>query len=518
MTWKTFFLIESDSRLEPLRRPVYPLIAAVRSDFWHGWVLRGGVALACCLAMAAPGKKLSDDLYSLYLAGIAWLLLPVYGNGLAVVLPSDVSGFERTLDVMAAVAIVASGWIGFRGGPFLINRAGVLHELHSPRRLRRTLLPRLLRQGVAYAVLGAIAVTVLLAMSDAESFGFAEAARSSVVAMLAMAVSVCCAVGWLVVFKADSRHRTMIAATNLVITALVVGVVAADISLASGIGLGVLALSLVGAICVALVSLDLVPVDHLWRRASALEDMRSAMLSFDFQQVLVSLRRAIDHTESRAKANLARPWMPLQLWRYLASVEHGWHARLGQFVVAATAVALILVWTDPADGVIALAIAGVGFIVGIELSSPVAATTGQLVFLVHYPRPSTSILRRQTSTAIVLAVVLGLISVGWKIAIDPTVGLSVLGLFVFGTLAAAAQGRLGSPDLAHMASILGPGGIGPALWARALFGPLMALALTIVVSHGWLHPDELDAPWETLVVLVVLCVAVVATYPLEKRS
>ncbi len=468
--------------------------------------------------MAAPGKKLSDDLYSLYLAGIAWLLLPVYGNGLAVVLPSDVSGFERTLDVMAAVVIAGSAWIGFRGGPFLINRAGVLHELLSPRRLRTSLLPRMLRQGVAYAALGAIAVTVLLAMSDAESFGFAEAARSSVVAMLAMLVSVGCAVGWLVVFKGVSRHRGVIGVVNLIVAALVAGLVAAGVSLASGTGLGVLGICVVGSTIVAMISLDLVPVDHLWRRASALEDMRSAMLSFDFQQVLVSLRRAIDHTEGRSKANVARPWMPLQLWRYLASVEHGWHARLGQFVIAVTATAMILVWTDPADGIIALAIAGIGFVVGIELSSPVASTTGQLVFLVHYPRPSASILRRQTATAVALALVLGSIAVGWKIAIDPAIGISVLGLFVFGTLAAAAQGRLGSPDLAQMASILGPGGLGPALWARALFGPMMALALTIVVSHGWLHPDPLNAPWETLVMLVVLGAAVVATYPLEKRS
>ncbi len=471
------------------------------------------------VAMAAPGKKLSDDLYSLYLAAIAWFLLPVYGNGLALVLPSDVSGFERTLDVMAALAIAGSCWIGFRGGPFLINRAGVLHELQSPRHLRRSLLPRLLRQGVAYAALGAIVVTVLLAISDAESFGFAEAARSSLVAVLAMLVAVGCAVGWLVVFKSDAPHRRSIAAADAAIAFPVVGLVAADVSLATGLGIAVLVAALLASGAVAWWALDDVPVEHLWRRATALEDMRSAMLSFDFQQVLVSLRRAIDQTEGRPRAHLARPWMPLQLWRYLASIEHGWLARLGQFALAAGSIAVLLVLTDPADGVIALAIAGVGFILGIELSSPVASTTGQLVFLVHYPRQSASILRRQTTTAVVLALVLGLMGIGWKIALDPTIGLGVLGLFVFGTLAAAAQGRLGSPDLAQMATLLGPGGLGPALWARALVGPILVLALTIVVSHGWLHPDAtINAPWPTLVMLVVVAAAVVATYPLEKRS
>ncbi|MEZ5375848.1 MAG: hypothetical protein R2733_04990 [Acidimicrobiales bacterium] len=491
----------------------------MKRDTWHvagAWAAGGAGIL---WAMAAPGKKLSDDLYSLYLAAITWMLLPVYGNGLALVLPSDVSGFERTLDVMSALAVVGSAWVGFRGGPFLVNRAGVLHELQSPRPLRRSLLPRLMRQGVAYAALGAIVVTVLLAMSDAESFGFAEAGRSSLVAMLAMAVSVCTAVGWLVVFKGSSPHRVAIAVANLVIAAPVIVLVATDISLASGTGFAVLFGALATSAGVAAWALDAVPLDHLWRRATALEDMRSAMLSFDFQQVLVSLRRAIDQTEGRTKAHLARPWMPLQLWRYLATVEHGWHARLAQFVVAVGATALILQWTDPADGVIALSIAGLGFLLGVELSSPVAATTGQLVFLVHYRRPSSSILRRQTATALALASVLGLVAVGWELTVDAEIGLGVLVLFVFGTLAAAAQGRLGSPDLAQMASVLGPSGLGPALWARAFFGPTLVLALTIVVSHGWLHPDpSIDAPWPTLVATVVIAGAVVATYPLEKRS
>ena len=468
--------------------------------------------------MAAPGKRLSDDLYSLYLAAIAWFLLPIYGNGLAVVLPSDVSGFERSLDVAAAASLVAAVWIGYRGGPFLINRSGVLYELQAPRPIARSLLPRLVRQAVAYAALAAISATVLLAMSDAENFGFAEAGRSSLVAIVAMVASVCCAVGWLVVFKAESARRWLLTGGNLAAMAAPVALVLLGESFFSVLGAAVLGGSLLLAVVVALLALDAVPVQHLWRRASVLEDMRSAMQSFDFQQVLVSLRRAVDHTEGRAKANLARPWMPLQLWRYLASIEHGWIARIAQFVLAGGVTAGLLVWADPADGVIALAIAGIGFLVGVELSSPVAATSGQMVFLVHYLKPSTSVLRRQTSTAVALGALLGLVATGWKVLLDPTVGLSVLGLFTFGTLAAAAQGRLGSPDLASLALTLGPSALGPILWARALVGPLLAVALTIAVSHGWLRPEELTAPWETLVLLVVLAAAVTATYPLEKRA
>ncbi len=469
--------------------------------------------------MSAPGSRLSDDLYSLYLAGIAWLLLPVYGNGLAVVLPSDFGGFARTLDLLAAGAIVSAAWIGYRGGPFLVNRAGVIHELGSPRSRRSSMLPRLLRQGVAYAALAAIAVTVLLAMSDAESFGFAEAGKTSVVAIAAMLIAVAQAECWLIVWKGDHPPRPAIIASNVVVAGGIVALVAFGQSLETWIGALALAAGLAVSGTAAIVLLERVPVDHLWKRASALEDMRSAMLSFDFQQVLVNLRRAVDHSEGRrVRVRLARRWMPLQLWRYLASIEHGIVARLGQFAVSGLAIAAFLVFADPADGVVALAIAGIGFVVGIELSAPVASTAGQSVFVVHYPRTSIPILRRQVATATVLAAVLASASMGWKIAIDPTVGLAILGLLAFGTLAASAQGRLGSPDVAQMASILGPSGIGPALWARALLGPLLTLGLTIVVSHGWLHPDPSRGPWPSLVLVLVVIAAVVATYPMEKRS
>ncbi len=470
-------------------------------------------------AMATPGSRLSDDLYSLYLAGIAWLLLPVYGNGLAVVLPSDVAGFDRTRDVLSACAVAGSVWIGFRGGPLLLNRAAVLHELGSTRSSRQVLIPRFLRQAVAYAALAAVGVTVLLAMSDAESFGFAEAGRSSVVALLAMFAAVSQAVGWLVVFKAPDGPRLPIAVVDALVVIGLAGAVAAGADLASGVGLGVLLGASVVSLGSAILALDHVPVDHLWRRAMALEDMRSAMQSFDFQQVLVSLRRAVDHSERRGPTpNLARPWMPLALWRYLATAQHGLLPRLGQFAVAAAGAGLLVAFADPADGIVALAVAAIGFVVGIELSSPVAATAGQMVFLVHYPRGSMSVLRRQTTTAVLLGLVVGLIALGWQVALDPVVGGSVLALFVFGTLAASAQGRLGSPDLAQLATVLGPGGLGPILWARALLGPILSIALTIVVSHRWLRPSDIVAPWETFALFVVVGAFALATFPLEKRQ
>ena len=70
-------------------------------------------------AVSTSGRrKTGDDLYGLYLAGLAWLLLPMYASGVALVLPSDVGSIERIVDVAAAVALVASVWFllaGVRG-------------------------------------------------------------------------------------------------------------------------------------------------------------------------------------------------------------------------------------------------------------------------------------------------------------------------------------------------------------------------------------------------------------------
>ncbi len=231
--------------------------------------------------------------------------------------------------------------------------------------------------------------------------------------------------------------------------------------------------------------------------------------------MLVSLRRAVDQTEAhRSPVRLARRWMPRALWRYLASVERGWNTRLGQVAAGAVAATLV-VRADPANGVVALALAATGMIVGFELASPVASTAGQIWFGVHYPRGSSPVLRGQVITAAVIALVISAAALGWLAGSEPAgTALASAGLFAFGTLAAAVQGRLGSPDLAWLADKLGTM-VAPALWIRALAGPILCLALTVVVSHGWLRPDGYT-PWPALTLAVVAAAAVVACYPLEK--
>lgn len=484
----------------------------------------GGATLWDVLALDAPdGSRLGDDLYSLYLAAIAWVVIPMYASAVAQVLPSDIADFSRLVDVASALALVAPIWFGYRGGPFLVNRAVVLHELGSPLDPRGVLAPRLARQAVAYAALAGLAANALTAMGDPEEFGYRLAARNSFVAALAVLAAVLQTPGWLVAWKTRragtspaGRARPWPAvAANVAGTAAVGAVVAADRSLSSAVGLAALAAALVLGAASAWSVLSRVPIPHLWRRATALDEMRSAALSFDFQRVLVSLRRAVDQTEAhRSPVRLARRWMPRALWRYLASVERGWNTRLGQVVAGAVAAALV-VRADPANGVVALALAATGMIVGFELASPIASTAGQIWFGVHYPRGSGPVLRGQVATAAVIALVISAAALGWVAGTEPAgTALASAGLFAFGTLAAAVQGRLGSPDLAWLSDKLGTM-VAPALWIRALAGPILCLALTVVVSHGWLRPDGYT-PWPALTLAVVAAAVVVACYPLEK--
>ena len=210
---------------------------------------------------------------------------------------------------------------------------------------------------------------------------------------------------------------------------------------------------------------------------------------------------------------LARRWMPHALWRYLAGFERGWNTRLSQLVVGAAA-AFLVSRADPANGVVALAVSAAGLFVGFELASSVSSTAGQTYFGVHYPKGSMPVLRAQVITALLGASAIGGISLGWLFGGDLTTATAAVGLFVFGTAAAAVQGRLGSPDLAWLSDRLGTF-VAPALWIRALLGPLLCLALTVVVSHGWLRPDGYGG-WLFPSALVVGAALVIAGYPLEK--
>lgn len=483
------------------------------------------VTLVAVLAQSTPdGSRLGDDLYSLYLAGLAWLLLPIYSSIVAVALPSDLGHFDRVVDLAVAVIVVAPLWFGYRGGPILVNRAVVLHELGAPSGRRAVLVPRLARQAVAYGAVAALAADALTVMGGGFSTSpYRLVARDSFVAGVATFAAVALTVGWLVVWKTEPADpealrptvRRSIGAINLAASAAVVAVVVSGRSLTSSIGVAALLAGAVLGVATAWVAAGSVPIHHLWRRATALEGMRSAAQSFDFQRVLVSLRRAVDQTEARrSRFPLSRRWMPRGLWRYLAGFERGWNTRLGQLVVGAVAAGVVAT-AGPSNGLVALAISAAGMVVGLELASPVAAAAGQSSFTVHYPRGSAPVLRSHLVTAVVAAAVLAGLAVGWLALGDsPTAALAGGGLFVFGTLAAAVQGRLGSPDLLWLTEHLGTF-VAQALWVRALLGPLLSLGLTIVVFHGWLRPDG-HGGWPAAAAAIVIAALVVAGYPLER--
>jgi hypothetical protein len=462
-------------------------------------------------------------MYSLYLAGIAWLVLPVYASVVAEVLPSDLGRFDRIVDSAAAVILVAPVWLGYRGGPILVNRAVVVHELGSPLGRRAVLLPRLIRQAAAYAALAALAADGLAAMGDPSSFGYRLAARSSFVAAVATFTATALTVSWLVVWKTERADpealpvasRRLVAAANLAAAGGVAAVVVSQRSLTSPIGGVALLGALVLGSAAAWLAAGSVPVHHLWRRATALEGMRSAALSFDFQRVLVSLRRAVDLTEARRfPIPLARRWMPHGLWRYLAGFQRGWNTRFGQLAAGAVAAGAVAI-AGPSNGLVAVSISVAGMMTGLELASPVAAAAGQTYLAVHYPRGSMPVLRSHLLTAVASAAVVATLALGWLAGRDdPTTAAGAGGLFVFGTVASAVQGRLGSPDLVGLTDRFGMW-LPQVLWVRAFLGPLLCLGLTIVVFHGWLRPDG-SGGWALPAAVIVVTALVAAGYPLEK--
>lgn len=476
------------------------------------------------LATSTPRvSRFGDDLYSLYLVGLAWLLLPIYSSVLATALPSDLGHFDRIVDIVAAVIVVAPVWFGHRGGPILVNRAVVLHELGSPLSRRAVLLPLLARQAVAYAVVAALATEALSVLGGSSASPYGQAARSSLVAGVATLAAVALTVGWLVVWKAEpgdpeslpAAARRSLGMVDLAASVSVLAVVASGRSLTSPIGVAALLATAVVGVVTAWLAAGSVPINHLWRRATALEGMRSAALSFDFQRVLVSLRRAVDQTEARrSPVPLARRRMPRGLWRYLAGFEQGWNTRLSQLVVG-TAAAGFVATAGPSNGLVALSISAAGIVVGLELASPLAAAAGQTSFAVHYPRGSAPVLRSHLVTAVASAAVLAALALGWLAFGDgPNAALGGVGLFLFGAVAAAVQARLGSPDLLWLTERFGIF-VAQALWVRALLGPLLSLALTIVVFHGWLRPDG-HGGWSLAAIGIVVFALVIAGYPLER--
>ena len=462
-----------------------------------------------------PSSRLGDDLYRLYLACMAWFFLPFYGALFNELLPSEWSQFDIAFDLVVIVICLAGVWSGARGGPFMVSRAVILHELGSPASRRRLLLPWLVRQAAAWAMAAAVAATVIIVLADQESFGYRVALLISLAAILAAWSGVFLAAATLVATH-ESGQALRTGSGIALIVAAVIGAVIADISLSEWTGIVVLAIVACASTGLTAHALATVPVEPLWRRATAVESMRSSLQQFQFQRVLVDLRNATEQPPFSTGSRIAWPGLALPLWRYLAAVQHSlvWHVlRLATFTAGTAA---LFWWGDLEQGIVALGLAGFALLIGIEVSGAVSATADQLAFVVHYPRGSGRILRGQVLTSVLIATFLGACAVAGRVASEPRAAAGVLVICLAGALGAAVQARLGSPDVARLLARFGPEMLSNVLWGRALLGPLMVLSTTVAVYHQFLRVEPVSDQLYLLIAVLIAAASIVSTVPLER--
>ena len=456
--------------------------------------------------MVTPGTRLRDDLYVLYLVALSWFVLPVYGRALALLFPSHSPMFGRWLDVVVAATTLVALWWGVEGGPLVVSRAAVVHELGSPTSRLRILAPRLIRQALTGATFSGVGGAALLAMNGGTQDGMGEAALVSIVCGLAAATVVLQAVVWLVAIHGHGGPRWLVGGLNAAAALVVLGFVGSGASLRTGTGIAILAGACAVSAALAVLVLRWVPVDRLWRRAGALESMRSAMQTFDFQRALLDLRRANDRPEP-GTLRLARPWMPLPLWRQVSAMQHEAVRHLVRIVALGGAMAGIVAFADVRQGLIILALAACSGMLGFEFSSALAATADQGIFVVHYPRGSGPVLRGQLLVSLAFTLLVAGVLVGWRFAFAPGDALLVVLLCGYGALAAGLQARLGSPNLGTFIDKFSFEMVGPMLWGRAMLGPVVLLAGALSLVH---HVSAVA------VAIAGLAVAVI-TWPIENK-
>lgn len=467
--------------------------------------------------MVTPGSRLRDDLYVLYLVALSWFLLPVYGQGVALLLPSDAPNFVHWLDVVVAAAGVAAVWWGTQGGPLVVSRAAVVHELGAPVSRISVLLPRMIRQALTGATFAGLGGALLLAIDGGLSDEFATPALVSLVCAVSATGVVFQAVLWLVVVHGRGP-RLVLGAIGAAPPIGVMIFVAGGGSLSSGRGLGLLAGGAVLSGVLATLALRWIPAERLWRRASALESMRSSMQTFDFQRMLLDLRRAGDQPRP-GRLRLARDWMPLSLWRQLAAMQHSAARHTVRLAAATVALASIVWFADARQGLVMLALAAVAGFIGFEFSGALAATADQGVFVVHYRRGSGSVLRGQLVTMLLSCLLVAVLAISWQWTQAPDEALSALLLCGYGALGAALQARLGSPNLGAFVDVVGFEMLGPLLWGRAMLGPAVLLIGAVSLSHLVLRPAaEASQILVALAAATLAAAAAVGTWPLEKTS
>jgi len=437
-------------------------------------------------AVRSPGSRLSDDLYRLYLAGLGWLIFPIYGEGFAAALPTSESTMRWVFPIAAVCAQLGWLWSGARGGPMMVTRASLIHELGGPVSPRTVLAPQLLRQAMAWGVGGALVGGVLTSLGG--SYSFSAAFSASAAGFLLSFASVAWALTVMVGVRSDGSLRTSYLASAVVAALVAVVTVLVTVSITTPIVLAVLlALAIAGA-ALAWHALSSIPVQTLWERSRNLESARSAMLEVDFHRMMIDVRSA---GEGKPSGATRLPGRSLSWWRCLAPLRHSmpWSALR---LAAATIAGLLLVAFAPLDqGVVLVAVGAVWLVVGYELTRGLAAIADQISFFVHYPRSSFPLLVGQLITSLGLGAALVALVNGWRLPIDRTAGFAAVLVAAMGIVGGAMQARLGSPDTTKFVSNYGLQNAAAMLWARAALAPLAVLVVAVLVFHGFLEPLDL---------------------------
>ena len=467
--------------------------------------------------MLSPSSRLTDDLYALYMAAMMWIFLPFWASGLAEVLPSDWEEFDRWFDIAASGVGFLGAWSGIRGGPLMLTRSAIVHELGAPVSKRMLLLPWLARQAVAWALVAGVLATVALVLADRDAFTYSDALAVSLVALLATLSSINVAVALLAALRGGFATKPLLASAAILLAAPVVLLVVAG-SFPTAAGMTGLALLAVASSGVAFYALEGVPVPLLWKRAWAVEAVRSSTQSLDFQRVLLDLRNATERPAYGVRRLLVLRRLPRALWRHIAGVQHTWQWHVVRLVAAATLLGL-LTWSGAtSQGMVALGLAAASLLLGLEVTGALAATADQPTFVVHYPHGSRRVLIGQTTTTIAIAsAIAGVVIVG-KLTGSVTTTTGIFLIAVAGAIGASIQARLGSPDLAKMISTFGVEQVSAILWLRALLGPLLVIATTVLVFHQFLRPDQVEGPFGAGIAIVLFAGLLVATSPLEKET
>lgn len=446
-----------------------------------------------------------------------WIFLPFWASFLAELLPSQWDQFDRGFSV-AVIAIGFFGaWSGLRGGPLMLTRSAIVHELGAPISKRSLLLPWLTRQAVAWAMVTGVLATVTLVLADRDAFTYSEAFAVSVTAAVVSLSSICVGVTCLAAIHGKFHTTALLVATAVMLTAPVAVLVVAG-SLVSLVAVLALVGLLVVSAAFAIYALEGVPVELLWKRAWAVEAMRSSTQSLDFQRVLLDLRNATERPPYGSRQLLALRRLPLPLWRHLAGVQHTWRWHLARLGANTVLLAVLAWWGTTTEGMVALALAGASLLLGLEVTGALAATADQPAFVVHYPHGSRRVLQGQTITTIALSLGITAVVVAGRFADSAGTVAGILLIAIAGSVGASMQARLGSPDLSAMIATYGVESVSAVLWVRAMLGPLLVLVTTILVFHQFLRPDRIEGPFGIGVAALLVAGFLVATSPLEKAS